>query len=70
MDQLAQWKGTSQQFDRLKTAIERNCPSIRECLAGTQMCTAHSMLADQTQLNRLAFTDRTFTMYRDEEFSQ
>lgn len=70
MGQLAEWKGTSQQFDRLKSAIERNCPTIEDCLAGKALCTAHSMLVDQVLLNRLAFTDRTFTMYRDEEFGK
>ena len=58
MTEQAEWKGTSQAWDRLKASVQEYCACVADpgTGAGTYVCPSHRMLAtDQRALNGLLF---------------
>ena len=54
------WRGTNEEFARLRQAIERNC----QCVEGMfglppTTCAAHAMLSQQSTLDHLLYVYRT-----------
>ena len=63
---VAEWTGTSDALQDLKNAIARNCA----CEDGMPMCPAHTMLTDQTVMNRMVFLGLNRKFYNDCENDQ
>jgi hypothetical protein len=60
------WQGSDEEYDRLHTAVARNC----ECASSKrpQMCAAHAMLSEQNVLDRLLWVFRTRRVFIAREF--
>lgn len=66
MGLLGLWHGTSVERKALNVAIEHHCECADE---SPNLCSAHSLLADERIMNHLVFVRRTAVAYETNEFS-
>jgi hypothetical protein len=65
---IQQWKGTAQELEQLRQAVELNCVCGRPTQPPGPTCPAHTLLTRQTTLDHLLFVYRTWTHFLVREF--